>query len=160
MLRFSFLLCFFVGSLVATEKAPSHFMLAPGIFNVDKTAQRFMFQTEYRWELDCHHVRPLAGGFVTSDQAYYVCGGVGYDIFLFTKKLVLTPSFSAGVYYHGKGKNLGFPINFRSALELAFVLPNQGRLGAQFHHISNARMLFHNPGVDNLVFFYAIPIPR
>ncbi len=135
-------------------------MLGPGIFNVDKTRQRFMFQGEYRWELDCHHVRPLASGFVTSDRAFYVCGGVGYDIFPFTKRIVITPSFAAGVYYHGNGKNLGFPINFRSAIEIAFVFPNQGRLGAQFHHISNARMLFHNPGVDNLVVFYAIPLYR
>ncbi len=140
-------------------KAPSHFMVGPAIFDVDQKHPRPMFQGEFRWEVDCHHVRPLVSAFFTSDRSGFICGGVAYDIF-FGKRVVLTPSFAPGLYYHGYGKNLGFPLNFRSALELSFVLHNQGRIGAQFHHISNAHMLWRNPGADSLVIFYAIPLPR
>jgi len=131
-------------------------MIGPGIFNVDQRHPRFMFQFEYRWEPHCHHVRPLVTLFVNTDQTFYIGGGVGYDIFI-GKRFVLTPTFAAGWYEQRHGRKLGFPINFRSALEASVVLGNKGRIGAQFSHISNARMFVHNPGVDSLVFYYAIP---
>ncbi len=155
-----FLSLFLVVSFVLIGKErpplPSHLMVGPGIFDVDKPHPRFLTQIEYRWEVNCHHVRPLAAFFYTTDQNFYICGGAGYDIFL-GRKVVITPSFAPGVYYHGHGKHLGFPINFRSAIELSFVLGNQARIGAQFNHISNARMLWKNPGADSLYIFYAIP---
>ncbi|MBS0620713.1 MAG: acyloxyacyl hydrolase [Verrucomicrobia bacterium] len=143
-------------SVLLAEEAPSHLMVGPGIFDVDQHRPRLLWSIEYRWEVHCHHLRPLVAAFGSTDKNVYACGGLGYDIFM-GKKWVLTPSFAAGLYYHGNGKHLGFPINFRSALELAYVFKNQGRIGAQFNHISNARMLWKNPGADTLIFFYAIP---
>ncbi len=143
--------------LQAQNDAPSHLMVGPGIFNVDKSHPRFMYQIEYRWEPHCHHVRPLVAYFANTDQSFYLCGGVAYDIFI-GKRFVATPSFAPGWYHQGSGRRLGFPINFRSAIEAAVVLGNQGRIGAQFSHISNARMLLRNPGADSLVFYYAIPV--
>ncbi|MBS0604900.1 MAG: acyloxyacyl hydrolase [Verrucomicrobia bacterium] len=138
---------------------PSHLMVGPGLFDVDRTHPVFMGQIEYRWEVNCHHVRPLAAFFMTTDKNFFVCGGVGYDIFL-GKRFVFTPSFAPGLYYHGNGKRLGFPLNFRSALEAAFVFGNGGRFGAQFNHISNAHILYKNPGANSLFIFYAIPFPQ
>jgi lipid A 3-O-deacylase len=160
------ILILFSAAIYGTEKPPSpqktlppsHLMVGPGIFDVDQDHPRALIQVEYRWEINCHHWRPLAAFFITTDRSFYVCGGMSYDIFL-GKKVVLTPSFSPGLYYHGDGKRLGFPLNFRSAMDLSYVLPNQGRLTVQFNHISNARMLWKNPGADSLIFFYAIPIP-
>ncbi len=140
-----------------TDDAPSHLMMGPGLFNVDKRHIRFMYQIEYRWEPHCHHVRPLLACFANTDQSFYICGGVGYDIFI-GKKFVVTPSFAPGWYHQGNGRRLGFPLNFRSSIEAAVVLGNKGRIGAQFFHISNARMLLRNPGADSLVFYYAIPV--
>ncbi len=54
---------------------------------------------------------------------------------------------------------MGFPINFRSALELSYIFHNKGRFGAQFNHISNAHMFHKNPGANSLFIFYAIPFP-
>ncbi|MBI2812264.1 MAG: acyloxyacyl hydrolase, partial [Candidatus Melainabacteria bacterium] len=142
-----------------TPLRPSHLMVGPGVFDVDKTHPRALAQVEYRWEVNCDHLRPLAAFFITTDLGLYVCGGLSYDIF-FGKRIVLTPSFSPGLYYHGKGKHLGFPLNFRSAIDLSYVFKNQGRLGIQFNHISNARMLWKNPGADSLYIFYAIPFPQ
>jgi lipid A 3-O-deacylase len=142
--------------------APSHLMVGVGIFDVDKTHLRPLIQLEYRWDVwssKYFHVRPLLAYFITTDKNMFLCGGIAFDLF-FGRKIVFTPSFAPGLYYHGNGKNLGFPINFRSAGELSYVFHNQGRLGAQFNHISNARMFWRNPGADSLVIFYAIPFPR
>lgn len=138
---------------------PSHLMVGPGIFDVDQHHPRGLVQVEYRWQIRNGNWRPLAAFFIATDRNFFLCGGVGYDIFL-GKKVVLTPSFAPGFYWHSQGKNLGFPINFRSALEIAFVLGNKGRIGAQFNHISNARMLCKNPGADSLFIYYAIPFPK
>lgn len=153
-----FCACF---ALHAEEKSypPSHLMVGPGIFDVDQDHPRGMVQVEYRWQIRGGRWRPLASFFIATDRNFYFCGGIGYDIFI-GKKVVFTPSFSPGVYYHGDGKNLGFPINFRSAAELSYVFKNKGRIGAQFNHISNARMLVRNPGADSLFIFYAIPFPQ
>ena len=139
--------------------APSHLMIGAGLFDVDRNHPRALTQLEYRWEVNCHHVRPLAAFFITTDRNFFVCGGVGFDIF-FGKKVVFTPSFAPGFYYSGNGKHLGFPLNFRSAAELSYVFHNQGRFGAQFNHISNAHMLWKNPGANSLVFFYSIPFAQ
>lgn len=149
------LLFFFCAGLRA--ESPSHLMLGMGVFDVDKSHPQLLFQAEYRWDIHYRHIRPLVGFFVATEGNLYLCAGVAIDAFL-TKKVVLTPSFAPGVYYHGNGKNLGFPINFRSALELSYICDNEGRIGAQFNHISNAGMLWKNPGADSLVLFYAIPL--
>jgi hypothetical protein len=134
-------------------------MAGMGVFDVDKRHPRALMQLEYRWQIRGGRWRPLAAFFVATDQNFFLCGGIGYDIF-FGKKIVLTPSFSPGIYCHSYGKNLGFPVNFRSAIELSFVLGNKGRIGAQFNHISNARMLVKNPGADSLYVFYSIPFSK
>ena len=42
---------------------------------------------------------------------------------------------------------------------VAFDFKEKGRFGAQFNHISNAHMLYRNPGANSLFIFYAIPFP-
>lgn len=155
-------LFFCISQTLHAEKrpGPSHLMLGPGLFDVDRTCPKFLEQIEYRWEVNCYHIRPLAAFSMASDGNFFICGGVGYDIFLFRKKLVFTPSFAPGYYHRGHGKNLGFPLNFRSAIEVAFVFGNKGRFGAQFNHISNAHMFYRNPGANTLFIFYAIPLPQ
>jgi hypothetical protein len=136
--------------------APSHLQVGVGIFDVDKPHQRALVQLEYRFEPHFHHIRPLVALMATNKRSVFLCAGAGWDIFL-GKRVVITPSFAPGLYYHGRGKNLGFPLNFRSSIDVAFVLGNKGRVGVQFFHISNARLFLHNPGVDCLIFYYAIP---
>jgi len=141
---------------------PTHLMVGPGIFDVDKDHPRWLLQVEYRWDVwssKYFHVRQLVAYFFTTDSNMFLCGGIAFDLF-FGRKVVFTPSFAPGLYYHGHGKHLGFPLNFRSALELSYVFHNHGRFGVQFNHISNARILWKNPGADSLVIFYAFPFPR
>ncbi len=155
-------------ALIAEEEKPlevvktryDHFNMGVGIFNIVRPHRRpVQYQVEYRWDKNFYNVRPLASLMGNANGSLYFCGGAGYDIFL-GKHLVVTPSFAPGIYFRGNGKSLHFPIEFRSSIEMAFVLPNKGRLGGQFYHISNASMGKKNPGAESLVFFYALPIPR
>ena len=136
-----------------------HFMIGAGGFNMLRDHRSWQFQWEYRWDVGICQLRPLASLMGTERGTIYLCGGAGWDFFL-GKHLVLTPSFAPGIYFRGSGKSLHFPLEFRSAIELAYVFGNHGRLGAQFYHISNASLGSKNPGAESLIFFYGVPIGK
>jgi hypothetical protein len=149
-------------SLYGEEKKPVPNLLniGSGVFDIIHNPDSALFQIEYRGVLKAwNYARPLIGMFGTTKASFYFYGGMAVDIFL-GKKIALTPSFAPGIYVQGKGKNLWFPLEFRSSLELSYILPNDGRLGAQFYHISNASIGRKNPGTEALVFFYSLPIHR
>lgn len=149
------------GSFLFAEepKAPVKLLnVGVGIYDIIHDPSNALIQLEYRSFLpDFHYLRPLAGIMATNRATVYLYGGISGDIFL-GKYFVLTPSFAPGLYFKGNGKDLGFIIEFRSAMEFAYVLPSQGRIGAQFYHLSNASFGSKNPGSESLVFFYSIPL--
>jgi lipid A 3-O-deacylase len=102
-------------------------------------------------------VRPWVGFETTSRQAVWGGAGILADIPL-GRHFVLAPSFGVGVYGQGNGKDLGSPLEFRSAFEAGYVFDNQSRLVASFSHTSNAGFAKHNPGTEALVISYQIPI--
>jgi lipid A 3-O-deacylase len=142
-------------SLFAREPY-DHLQLGIGVFNIVRNEKQLQLQAEYRWDVHVKQLRPLVAAAITSKGSLYFCAGAGWDIFL-GEKLVLTPSFAPGLYFKGNGKDLHFPLEFRSSIELAYVFDNKGRLGAQFYHISNASLAKKNPGAESLIFYYAIP---
>ena len=102
---------------------------------------------------------PFAGVMGTLDSAVYGYGGIAYDLKL-SDHWVLTPSFAAGIYARGDGRDLGSPIEFRSAIALDYEFDNGVRAGLQFFHISNAGLTDQNQGVEVLMATYAIPLGR
>lgn len=145
-------------SLQAEEKNTPYLLnLGVGIFDVIQNPHNLLLQVEFRsFMKNFSYARPLFGIMGTDKASFYVYGGMALDIFL-GKKVVLTPSFAPGIYVKGGGKNLWFPLEFRSSMELSYILPNQRRIGAQFYHISNASIGHKNPGTEALVFFYSLP---
>lgn len=148
-----------LGITLKAAEAPSHLQVGLGVFNVNRKAHKApQFLIEYRRNINYHHVRPLVAFTFTDRGSYFLCAGAGLDVFL-GKYLVVTPSFAPGLYVKGhKGKELGSVLEFRSSIELAAVLPNKGRIGAQYYHISNASLGYKNPGSESLIIFYAIPL--
>ncbi|MDN3503960.1 MAG: acyloxyacyl hydrolase [Rhabdochlamydiaceae bacterium] len=130
-----------------------------GIFNTFKTPKTMQFQMEYRTALSIAMARPFIGMFTTTKFNYYLYAGIGWDLH-FSKYLVVTPSFAPGIYFQGHDKNLGYPLEFRTSLEVAYKFPSKARLGVQFYHISNASIGEKNPGEESLIFFYSIPITK
>lgn len=115
------------------------------------------FGMEYRMKPFAYNVRPGFGANVSSDGSLYGYGGLFWDIALAGGGFYLTPNFVAGLYSKGDGKNLGGPIEFRSGLELSYVLPNsKSRVGLAFNHISNASIYDRNPGAETLLVNYQL----
>lgn len=71
---------------------------------------------------------------------------------------VLTPVLAFGGYDQGRGKDLGSIFQFRLELGLAYQLANQARVGVKIAHISNARIVAQDPGENEVVVTYAMPL--
>jgi lipid A 3-O-deacylase len=134
----------------------SLFSIGAGVFNIVRPNQRFaQLHIEYLWSACWYGLRPIASALVTQKGSLYFCFGAAYEIFL-GRRFLLTPSFAPGLYLKNGGKDLGFPIEFRSSISLSYVRDNCDRIGVQFYHLSNASLRRHNPGEESLVFYYGI----
>ncbi len=108
-------------------------------------------------------LKPFYGIEYTSDSASYILTGIYFEdnlgeLFIGNRsKYYFTPSFGAGIYDDGSGKNLGNDIQFRTSIELSYELKNKNRIGISLSHISNANLGDKNPGVEILSFSYHIP---
>ena len=113
------------------------------------------FRLEYRHGEKLWLFKPWAGLELTADGAVYGLAGLLVDVY-FGRRLVVTPSFGAGLYHNGNGRDLGNEVEFRSQVELAWRFNDQSRLGIAISHISNAGIANRNPGAEVLNVYYSI----
>ena len=108
-------------------------------------------------------LKPFLGFEYTGDSASYFLTGIYLEDNLGQlldgkeNNVIFTPSFGVGYYNDGSGKELGNEIQFRTNLEISYVLKNYNRIGISFSHISNANIGDKNPGVEVISFSYQIP---
>jgi len=90
---------------------------------------------------------PITGGFLTEKNAFYLYSGVQaeYEIGFLT----ITPSFAPGYYNYGDGKDLGYPLEFKSEVQMSLNLSENTQLGMSYNHISNASLGSKNPGANS-----------
>lgn len=144
----------------AAADDPAFVTLGLGGYDVfQKDEQAVDFRVEYRHNEKLWIFKPWAGIEATSDGAVYGAAGVLVDLF-FGRRVVLTPSFGAGAYHDGGGKELGFPLEFRSQVELAYRFNDRSRLGVAIGHISNASLGSDNPGTEIVTLYYSIPFEK
>jgi len=93
---------------------------------------------------------PITGGFLTDKSAFYLYTGVQAEYELGFLKI--TPSFSPGYYNYGDGKDLGYPLEFKSEVQVTFDLSGTTHLGMSYNHISNASLGTKNPGANSYMF--------
>ncbi len=137
---------------------PSFLTLGVGYFDMNKQDNDAVdFRLEYRHGQKFWIFKPWIGVEATSDGAVYGAAGVLIDVFL-GNRVVLTPSFGAGYYEEGDGKDLGHEIEFRSQIEVSYRFDDRSRLGLAFSHISNASIGADNPGVEILNVYYSVPL--
>jgi lipid A 3-O-deacylase len=103
--------------------------------------------------------RPMLGVMATAKGSGFLYGGIQFDL-LFFDHLLIAPGFAPGYYWQGSGKNLGYPLEFRSSIELGWQFTSRHRLGVQLYHLSNASIGRRNPGEESLILFYDIPITK
>ncbi len=117
-----------------------------------------IFEIEFypRWKAWFFY--PFAGAFVNTNSKACFFAGITIPI-LVKKHLLVRLSFAPGLYTASdEKKDLGYILEFRSALKLAWIFNNNSRLGIQLAHISNAGLSEPNPGSEILVISYEIPI--
>jgi hypothetical protein len=105
----------------------------------------------------CHKLRPQIIFMLSEYGSGYIGTGLAWELFL-TKQIILIPSFSPVFYWKGKGKDLGCPLEFRSAIEISYEMNNHMRLGLQVFHISNASISNKNPGLNAVALCMAFPL--
>ena len=93
---------------------------------------------------------PITGGFFTEKSAFYLYSGVQAEYEL--GFLTITPSFAPGYYNYGSGKDLGYPLEFKSEIQMNFNLSDTTHLGMSYNHISNASLGTKNPGANSYMF--------
>ena len=93
---------------------------------------------------------PITGGFITENNAIYLYTGIQaeYDLGFLT----IAPSFAPGYYSYGDGKDLGYPLEFKSEVQVSFNLSDSTHLGMSYNHISNASLGTKNPGANSYMF--------
>lgn len=104
-------------------------------------------------------LKPMTGLFVNHHGGAYGYAGLALDLY-FGRRFVVTPSFAPGLYYKGSSADLGYPVEFRSSIKMAWRLDDRSRVGIDLSHISNAGLDNRNPGANQLMLFYSVPFAR
>ena len=133
---------------------PDFIVFGLGGFDVNDNEKAGQFEVQARFQKRIWFFNPQVGAFFTSKSSFYAYGGGIMDWFL-GSSYVMSPSFSVGYYQKGDGKELGGELEFRSALEIAYRLPNRARIGLQVGHLSNASVYDANPGTEFAIINYS-----
>ena len=145
----------FCASAFAADNPPL-LMGGVGLFDIGRSIQGAA-QLEYRGGHSFYHIHSLAGITLTTSESFVGYLGVAYDIGL-GEKYKLTPSAAVAGYAKGNGKDLGSFIQFRPAIEFTRIYSNRIRLGLQYSYLTNLGTAHPNPGVNNLMFLFGIPL--
>ena len=96
------------------------------------------------------NVSPITGGFVTENSAAYIYTGIEWNVDM--GGMIFTPSFAPGLYHEGDGKDLGHVLEFKSEVQLSYIVSNQTSFGVSYNHVSNASLGDKNPGANSYMF--------
>lgn len=148
---------------IGSPDGPQRLALGAGAFDITPGGQRFagtqgVFRGEYHFgDVLIPLFSPFVGADVTTKGGSYVYGGFGFDI-NFGPNWVLTPNGAAGYYQRGSGTKLGSWMEFRSGAELDYKFADQSRLGVSVQHMSNAGLTKYNPGEQEVLLVYQLPL--
>ena len=120
----------------------------------DNKTNAGMFQLDYDFDKTLFgspigDFKPVVGFLVTDDNAKYGYAGVRLDYKLANNSVLISPSFTPGVFGKGDGKDLGHNIEFKTQLRAALNLSSTSNIGISYSHISNASLGDKNPGANN-----------
>src|SRR5688572_6674963 len=88
------------------SQAESYLTGYAGQFDVFDDEDAAQIGIEYRGNPWDYGIRPTVGINVTTDSAVYAYGGINWDVPVYADKVYITPSFMAGAYNDGSGKDL------------------------------------------------------
>lgn len=149
------------GTVFAEEPGgePSFIRFGAGYYDINDDREAAEFHVEYISGAKWWVFNPFAGMMATTDTALHAYAGIRLDVFM-GRRFVITPSFAPGIYHDGDGKDLGHPVQFRSALEFAYRFDDRSRLGLSVYHLSNAGLDDNNPGTEVATLHYSFPFTQ
>ena len=136
---------------------PLSLAFSGGVSNFNKTPTWIEVGAEVRTPTNVWGLAMVGGLSVNQGRAVWIFGGVRRD-FSISKSWIVTPAFAVSIYEQGDGKDLGGPVEFRSALEIGYQWPSRKRLALVIYHLSNAGIYDQNPGMNSLALTYSFPL--
>ncbi len=141
----------------AAAEEPFSLAFSGGVSNFNKSEDKLEIGFEARLPTGLWGMAVATGLYANDDRSVWVFGGLRRDFHL-TRSWILTPAFAVSLYGQGDGKDLGGPVEFRSALEIGYEWPSHRRLAFAISHLSNAGIYDHNPGMNSLILTYSLPL--
>lgn len=103
-------------------------------------------------------LQPVLGLSVAQHGAAWVGAGAAVTFRVHHGGLFLRLSSMAGLHARGSGKDLGGPIQFRTALDIGFKTSSGVEFGIGGDHRSSALIYRPNPGLNTGYLFASIPL--
>ncbi len=140
---------------------PSYVELGAGAYDLigdHAKLETFAASAEFHFARKLFFIGPAIG--VIGDARG---GGMVYAAFYGDIPLgpvIVTPLAGLGAWWKGgrTDENLGGTFQFRLSLETAYQFDGGSRLGVRFGHISSADINKHNPGENDLMLTYGLPL--
>lgn len=155
---------FEIGPIVARGNDSDRIQFGVGAFNIDSErnggdkAAEGSIEYRFGWKLPFlgSFLGPAVGAIANSDGGAHGYAGLYADFAI--GKWVISPLAGIGGYHQGDSKDLGGAFSFRLALDAAYEFDSGSRLGLRFAHISNAWLYDNNPGEEELLMTYTVPL--
>jgi lipid A 3-O-deacylase len=148
-----------IGPLHLAGDEPSYLDFGVGAFNIQDhnySPATGEGRIEFRYGKKLFYLAPALGLLANAQGGVFGYAGVYTDLVF--GRFVLTPLGAVGGYHRGGSEDLGGTFQFRLSANLAYELDDHSRIGLQFAHISNADIHNLNPGDNELLVTYAIPL--
>ncbi|ADJ28869.1 acyloxyacyl hydrolase [Nitrosococcus watsonii] len=147
---------FKIGNVEFLADEPSYLDFGAGAFDIVHSEISAAGYIEYRYGKKLSFIGPVMGIMANTDGGVFGYGGIYTNIKY--RRLVATPFFTVGGYHQGGSKDLGGTFQFRSGITFAYQFDKGSRLGVRFAHISNASIHDNNPGENELLLTYSLPL--
>jgi lipid A 3-O-deacylase len=148
-----------LGPISILGDGPSYLELGAGAFNMQahrEAGTSGVGSAEFHYGNKLFFIGPAIGLLANTKGGVYGYGGFYSDIAW--GNVVLTPFAGLGGYHQGGSIDLGNTFEFRLSAQISYQFDDKSRLGLKFAHISNSGISNRNPGENELLATYSIPL--
>jgi len=140
---------------------PSYLELGQGVYDIlgdHGNHETFATDAEFHFGEKIFSIGPAIGVIADARGGGMVYAALYSDIAV--GPFVVTPLAGIGGWWKGahNDENLGGPFEFRLSLQTAYQFDGGSRLGVRFGHISSAGINKRNPGENDLMLTYGLPL--
>lgn len=126
---------------------------AGALLHADKLLGSEVRVTHY-FDQEYFHFHPLVDFSVTNQGGTWFGAGVYIEgeVPFKSGNIFVGGSFAPGLYIRGGEFDLGYPLEFRSGIEIGYKTDSGYRFSITYDHRSNARIRKINPGMETIAF--------